>query len=104
MARTYQAIKLLSVSSFIPLVFFAGELRASELLSQGKVPRCDAVAEMIESGHITLAKGLAINCNPVSAYCEVSPEQCSSPPPVMTYKKYCSRTSDVPCSGGRVIY
>ena len=71
---------------------------ASEYIGKIEVPRCSAVANMIKSNHISLSKGLAIKCNPVSEYCEIRPKECGTPPPIMVYKRYCSRTSDVPCS------
>ena len=105
MTRTCEVIKLSGgVTLSLLLSMCSGDLRASEQLSQVQLPRCSAVADMIQSGHITLARGLGINCNPVSEYCEITGGCGVGGPAVMPYKRYCSRTSDVPCSGGRVIY
>jgi hypothetical protein len=90
MARTYEAIKTPGSAAFalillqLALASSAGELRAAEPISQGQVPLCSAVADLIQSGHIPLAKGLAINCNPVSEFCVLRPNECSMPAPVMT--------------------
>jgi hypothetical protein len=69
----------------------------SSLPATGKTLRCETIAKMIELGDTTLSRALAVKCNPNSEYCEANPGKCGIAP-IMTYERYCSRTTGVPCA------
>ena len=75
----------------------AGANEYNSQIAHAKPFKCNFVAELIDHKYISMAKGLAMICDPNSEYCEIKPGECSPAAPNMTYQRYCSRTTGVPC-------